>query len=103
MFLGDTYPDAIVFNFIAKNRDRFVSILRQRCLLTRFSVDRINQEIESVVNSACDHHLYLSNLSDKLDFSSEIFIRAGMIDVFNEENPDFWREVIDFIKDGLEV
>lgn len=102
-FLGDTYPDAIVFNFIAKNKDKFVSILRQRCLLTRFSVDRINQEIDSVVNSACDHHLYFSSLSNKLDFASEIFIRAGMIDIFNEENSGFWDDIITFIKEGLEV
>ncbi|AVG75454.1 ATP-dependent nuclease [Pantoea ananatis] len=102
-FLGETYPDSIVFDFISKNKDQFASVLRQRCLLTRFSVDRINQEIDSVVNSACDHHLYFSNLSDKLDFASEIFIRAGMIDVYNEENPDFWSEIIIFIKEGLEV
>jgi len=101
-FLGDTYPDSIVFNYIANNKEKIVSVLRQRCLLTRFSVDRISQEIDSVVNSACDHHLYFSSLSNKLDFSSEIFIRAGMIDIFNEENPDFWSEIIIFIKSGLE-
>lgn len=42
-------------------------------------------------------------MSNKLDFASEIFIRAGMIDVFNEENPDFWSDIIDFITEGLEV
>lgn len=101
MYLGDTYPDAIVFGYIASNKGQIVSVLRQRCLLTRFTVDRISEDIESVVNSACDHHLYFSTLSNKLDFTSEIFIRAGMIDVFNEENPEFWKEIISFIETGL--
>lgn len=101
-FLGDTYPDSIVFNYITNNKDNIVSVLRQRCLLTRFSVDRISQEIDSVVNSACDHHLYFSSLSNKLDFTSEIFIRAGMIDIFNEENACFWDDIITFIRTGLE-
>ncbi|MRT02993.1 ATP-dependent nuclease [Ewingella americana] len=101
MYLGDTYPDAIVFNYIANNKEELVSIIRQRCLLTRFTADRITREIESVVNSACDHHLYFSTLSTKLDFSSEIFIRAGMVDVFNEYNEDFWKDIILFVRNGL--
>lgn len=103
MYLGDNYPDATVFNFIADNKEELVSIIRQRCLLTKFSVDRITKDIESVVNSACDHHVYFSSLSSKLDFNSELFIRAGMIDIFNEENPQFWDNIIDFIKSGLDT
>ncbi|WP_337264539.1 MULTISPECIES: ATP-dependent nuclease [unclassified Serratia (in: enterobacteria)] len=98
MYLGDTYPDVTVFHYIAINKDKLVSVLRQRCLLTRFTVDRINSEIDSVMNSACDHHLYFSNLSNKLDFTSEIFLRGGMIDIFNEENEIFWSDIIEFIK-----
>ncbi|HGH4633726.1 TPA: ATP-dependent endonuclease [Enterobacter bugandensis] len=103
MFIGDTYPDSIVFNYIAKNRDDLASLIRQRCLLTRFDVARISSDIESVMNSACDHHVYFTNLSNRLDFVSEIFIRAGMIDLFNENNSDFWEPVIDFIAKGLDV
>ncbi|MFJ5395103.1 ATP-dependent nuclease [Pectobacterium parvum] len=101
MFIGDTYPDAIVFNYIAKNKDELASVIRQRCLLTRFDVTRISSEIESVINSACDHHVYFTNLSNKLDFVSEIFIRAGMIDLFNEHNPKFWNPIMEFISKEL--
>lgn len=101
MYIGDTFPDAEVFNFIALRRDEYSSLLRQRCLLTRFDVSRITKEIESVLNSACDHHLYFSTLSNKLDFTSELFIRAGMIDLYNENNPVFWEPLIEFIKNGL--
>ncbi len=101
MFIGDTYPDSIVFNYIAKNINELASVVRQRCLLTRFDVARIVTDVTGVMNSACDHHVYFSRLSDKLDFVSEIFIRAGMIDLFNEENPDFWAPVIEFVRNGL--
>ncbi|RRW59451.1 hypothetical protein EGJ48_23180 [Pantoea dispersa] len=101
MFLGDTYPDEIVFHFIAKNVVDLASLIRQRCLLTRFDVTRIQQEIESVMNSACNHHLYFSNLSNKLNFVSEIHIRAGLIDLFNESNTEFWEPIMEFISDGL--
>ena len=100
-YLGDTYPDACVFHYIAENKDRLVSIIRQRCQLARFDVDRINKEITSVMNSACDHHVYFSSLSERLDFTSELLLRAGMIDIFNEENPDFWILPIQLIKNGI--
>jgi len=100
-YLGDTYPDACVFHYIAENKDRLVSIIRQRCQLARFDVDRINKEITSVMNSACDHHVYFSSLSERLDFTSELLLRAGMIDIFNEENADFWVLPIQLIKNGI--
>lgn len=100
-YLGDSYPDDIVFSFVAKNIKELVSILRQRCYLTRFDATRIQDEIESVVNSACDHHLYFSKLSEKLDFASELFIRTGMIDIFNEQNEEFWNENMSFLRKGL--
>ena len=99
-FLGDTYPDACVFHYIANNIERLVSIIRQRCQLARFDVDRINKEVKSVLNSACDHHVYFSILSQKLDFTSELLLRTGMMDIFNEENEEFWSRPIELIKNG---
>ncbi|MBA0959073.1 AAA family ATPase [Escherichia coli] len=101
MFIGDDYPDATVFHYIANNIEENASVLRQRCLLTRFDAEKIKSEVESVMHSACDHHVYFTRLSDKLDFTSELFIRAGMIDLFNEKNPEFWSPIMDFIKKGL--
>ncbi|ECE1397535.1 ATP-binding protein, partial [Salmonella enterica subsp. enterica serovar Anatum] len=102
MFIGDDYPDAIVYHYIAKNIEEHASVLRQRCLLTRFDAEKIKAAVESVMNSACDHHVYFTRLSDKLDFTSELFIRAGMIDLFNEHNSEFWSPIMDFIKKGLD-
>ncbi|HDH7804250.1 TPA: AAA family ATPase [Raoultella ornithinolytica] len=99
-FLGDTYPDVCVFHYIAQNIERLVSVLRQRCQLVRFDVDRINKEIKSVLNSACDHHVYFSTLSQKLDFTSELLLRTGMMDIFNEENEAFWERPIELIRTG---
>lgn len=97
-FIGDGYPDSTVFNYIYENRVNLISIIRQRCFLSRFSEDRIISAIESVHNSSCNHHLYFSELSEKLDFISALHIRNGMIDIYNENNEDFWSDVIDFIK-----
>lgn len=98
IFIGEGYPDSIVFDYIYENRTQLISIIKQRCLLSKFSEDRIISAIESVRNSACDHHIYFSELSGKLDFISALYIRAGMIDIFNENNEDFWTETIEFIK-----
>lgn len=97
-FIGLGCPEAVVFDFIFERRKELASVLRQRCYLTQFGEDRIVSEIESVRNSACNSHTIFSVLSEKLDFVSAIYIRAGMIDVFNEENPFFWDEVIEFIR-----
>lgn len=93
-YIGDGFPEAIVFDYVYDNRIELASIIRQRCLLSQFGEDRIISAIESVRNSACDPHVIFSSLSEKLDFLSAVQIRAGMIDLFNEKNPDFWKEVM---------
>lgn len=101
MFMGEGYPGAIVFDYIHDNRHELISVLRQRCYLSQFGEDRILQAIESVRNSACNHHVYFSELSERLDFVSAVFIRAGMIDVFNERNPDFWAAPMEFVRQHI--
>ncbi len=97
LFLGEGTPESIVFDYIFDNRIMLVSILRQRCLLAGFDEDRIIKEIESVRNSACDPHIIFSELSRRLDFRSAIHIRSGMIDLYNEENKDFWSPIVVFL------
>jgi energy-coupling factor transporter ATP-binding protein EcfA2 len=98
-FIGEGTPEAIVFEHIFENRKELVSIIRQRCFLSQFTEDRILQAIEGVRNSACDPHIVFTELSPRLDFVSAIYIRAGMIDIFNERNQEFWAEAISFIKE----
>lgn len=95
-FLGEGVPEDVVFGFIYENRDEFVSLVRQRCFLSQFSEDRILQALQSVRNSACDPHVIFTELSERLDFVSAIHIRAGMIDLFNERNSDFWQPILEF-------
>jgi len=97
-YLGEGLPEAIVFDFIYIHRVALVSLIRQRCLLSQFNEDRIISAIESVRNSSCDPHVIFTNLSEKLDFLSALQIRAGMIDLFNEKNPDFWTDIISAIQ-----
>lgn len=103
MFLGEGYPGAIVFDYIYQNRAELISVLRQRCFLSQFPEDRILSAIDSVRNSYCNHHVYFTELSERLDFVSAVYIRAGMIDLFNERNPDFWAPSMEFIKAQLEI
>ncbi|KPQ09164.1 MAG: AAA domain [Saliniramus fredricksonii] len=98
-FIGYDVPERTVFDYIYSNMDDLISLIRQRCFLSRFDEYRIKREIESVRNSACDPHIIFSSLSEKLDFVSSIYIRAGMIDLFNEKNHEFWREIIEFISE----
>lgn len=102
-FIGDGTPETIVFNFIYENRDRLVNILRQRCLLTQFSEDRILEAIQSVRNSACDPHVVFTALSERLDFFSVVYLRAGLIDVFNENNEGFWQDAIIFVQEAVNL
>lgn len=95
-FIGEGYPESIVFNYIFENRHELISVIRQRCLLSRMEDKRILSAIESVHNSACDHHEIFRELSNRLDFSSSINIESGLIDIFNENNVAFWKEIIDF-------
>lgn len=97
-FIGEGFPGGIIFDYIYENRIELVSLIRQRCFLSKFNEDRIIQAIESVRNSACDHHMYFAELSQRLDFISAVYIRAGMIDIFNERNPEFWKEIMEFIE-----
>lgn len=99
MFIGEGFPEGIVFDYIYENRTRLASLIRQRCFLSKFDEDRILSAIQSVRNSAIDVHLVFSELSQRLDFVSAVYIRAGMIDLFNEENPDFWEPIIQFVAD----
>lgn len=100
-FLGEGKPESLVFEYIYNNRLEIISFIRQRCFLSAFTEDRILQAIESVRNSACDPHVYFTELSEKLDFVSSVYIRAGMIDLFNERNPDFWTPVIEFVLEQI--
>ncbi|MDL2201381.1 AAA family ATPase [Brucella intermedia] len=100
-FLGVGTPEDIVFNFIFENRRELVSLIRQRCFLSQFDEDRIINAIQSVRNSACDPHVVFTELSSRLDFVSALYIRAGMVDLFNERNPQFWQETIDFIRERV--
>ncbi|MES2743487.1 MAG: AAA family ATPase [Pseudomonadota bacterium] len=95
-FLGEGYPEAIVFDYIYQNRKEIISQIRQRCFLSQFSEQRILDALESTRNSACDCHVVFTNLSERLDFVSAIYIRAGMIDLFNEKNHDFWKGPMEF-------
>lgn len=99
-YLGDGFPEAIVFDYVHDNRIALASIIRQRCLLSQFNEDKIIAAIESVRNSACDPHVIFSGLSERLDFLSAVHIRAGMIDIFNENNPGFWSDIISFAQDA---
>lgn len=98
-FIGDKTPEDIVFSFIFENKTELVSLIRQRCFLSQFSEDRILEAINSVRNSSCDCHLVFTEMSQRLDFVSSLHIRAGMIDLFNERNPVFWQEIIQFIRE----
>jgi energy-coupling factor transporter ATP-binding protein EcfA2 len=102
-FLGEGTPESLVFDFIYENRIRLVSLIRQRCLLSGLPEQRVVEAIESVRNSACDPHTVFGELSSRLDFRSAISIRAGLIDLFNEENADFWNPIIDFVRTSANV
>ena len=99
-FIGEGYPEAIIFDYIFDNRAELASVIRQRCLLSAYNEDRILQDIESVRNSGCDPHLVFQELSARLDYASALYIRAGMIDLFNERNPEFWQEITEFIRES---
>jgi len=97
-YLGGGVPEATVFEYIYTNRVDLSAIIRQRCLLSSLSELRIIEEIESAHNAALDPHIVFQRLSEKLNFVSALRIRSGMIDVFNENNPDFWSETIEFVR-----
>ncbi|MDO9414696.1 ATP-dependent nuclease [Pararhizobium sp.] len=103
IFLGDGTPEDIVFRFIFHNSNELISLVRQRSFLSQFSEDRILNAIQGVRNSACDAHVVFSELSQRLDFVSAIYIRAGMIDIFNERNPDFWAPVVAFVRERVQA
>lgn len=98
-FLGGGVPERTVFDFIYERRHDLSAIVQQRCLLSRFDQDRIVREIESVRNSGCDPHVIFQRLGERLDFTSELRIRDGIIDIFNENNEGFWRETLEFVRD----
>lgn len=100
-FLGEGYPEAIVFDYIFENRAEIISLIRQRCFLSQFTEQRILEALQSTRNSACDCHVVFTELSQRLDFVSAVYIRAGMIDLFNEKNPNFWSGVIDFVNEKM--
>ncbi len=100
-YLGQGFPGSIIFDFIYDNRIQLASFIRQRCFLSKFREDEILAAIVGVRNSACDHHMYFTELSQRLDFVSAIYIQAGMIDIFNENNADFWRETMEFITEQV--
>lgn len=102
-FLGDGIPEDLVFRYVYENSRELVSFVRQRCFLSQFSEDRILSAIQSVRNSACDPHVVFSELSERLDFVSAIYIRAGMIDLFNERNPNFWLGTIAFVRERVPI
>lgn len=48
-----------------------------------------------------DCHIIFTEISARLDFVSAIHIRAGMIDLFNEKNPEFRNRPIGFINEKI--
>lgn len=98
MFLGDGVPESMVFDYVYEHRVTLVSLIRQRCLLSAFSEDRILQEMKTVRNGANDPHALFSRLSERLDFVSAVHIRSGMIDIYNEKNQQLWMGVVAFIR-----
>lgn len=97
-FLGGGIPETTVFDYIFDNREELSGIIQQRCLLSKFDQQRIVRDIESTRNSACDPHSIFRRLGEKLDFTSEIKIRDGMIDIFNENNRAFWEPTLRFLE-----
>lgn len=102
-YIGDGFPGELIFSYIYENRRELISFIRQRCFLSQFNEDRVLAAIQSVHNSACDHHIYFSELSEKLDFVSAVYIRAGMIDIYNERNAAFWSEIIEFVSSQVDA
>lgn len=96
-FIGGGVPESAVFEYIFEKRHELASQIRQRCLITAFEQDRIVQEIERAWQGAHDHHTLFRVLGDALNFQSEIIIRRGLINIFNEYNPEFWRDVVAFV------
>lgn len=97
-FLGGGVPEATIFDFIYARRVDLSAIIRQRCLLSAFSEERIVSVMESVRNSQCDSHILFREMSERLNFVSSIHIQSGMIDIFNEHNPNFWVNVVEFVR-----
>ena len=103
IFLGGSIPEGTVFEYIYQNRIDLSAIIRQRCLLSAFDEARIVASIESVNNGAVDPHMVFQRLSELLNFASALRIRSGMIDIFNEMNPQFWDGPVDFVKNAGEI
>lgn len=97
-FVGVDTPETLIFDYIYDNRRDLSALIRQRCLLSQFDEDRIVGAIEGVRHSGCDSHEVFAEMSRRLDFISSLHIRAGLVDLFNERNPEFWRETIDFVR-----
>jgi hypothetical protein len=97
-FLGEGVPESTIYEYSYANRINHSAFIRQRCLLTGFDEPRIVQEIEAVYRSACDPHLIYQSLGERLNFHSSISLRKGLINIFNEYNPEFWRPVVDFVR-----
>lgn len=100
-FLGEGFPESTIFDFIYDKRVELISLIRQRCFLSQFSESRILDAIQSTENSACNRHIIFTDLSDRLDFVSAVYIQAGMIDLYNEKNPEFWIGIIKFINEKI--
>jgi len=97
-FLEGGVPEATVFEYVYNNRQALSGIIQQRCHLSAFSQERIVEEIEAVRNSACDPHVIYTSIGERLNFSSELIIRRGLIDIYNERNPDMWAKTMEFLK-----
>lgn len=101
--LEGTTPETTVFDYIYDNRVRLSALIKQRCLLGNLTQDRILQEIVNVRNSQCDPHQLFESLGRRLGFVSEITIRQGLINIFNEEREDFWNGTITFVRERFEL
>lgn len=101
--IGDTYPEQVVFQYIVRNIKDLTALIQQRCLLSGISEDRIKAVVDEVNLSMCDHHEIYSELGRRFNFASELRIREGMINIFNERNEEFWREELRFIRERCPV
>lgn len=97
--LGDTYPEQTVFQYIVANITDLTGLIKQRCLLNGFTEDRIKQVVEEVDRSMCDHHEIYRELGRRFNFASELRLREGLINIFNERNEQFWKEHVEFIQE----
>lgn len=96
-------PEAEIFEYVHENRAELVSKLRQRLNVEHIQADELVVIIGDVSKANTDPHLLFSELSDRLDFISEIVIRDAFVALYNIGNETKMRAVIDQISELTET